>query len=334
MNRHINDLVLGVVSVALWSCAGAGEGEASEGTTNSAVDDDMIDQRVELAPPQEGSVRIQLPELIVPAGEELQTCWVADWVAEEDTLVEALVTYQGSMGHHLAVLASVVPREPGEVFDCTQLESMTNLRPAVLPDTVHQGDEVSEVYKLPDNFAVRVPANTTLVFQSHYVNVSNKDAVTADVADLRIVPPSDEVIETSYFILNDARVDIAPGTGSRNLHCNVEHDDLNLLVMFGHMHDWGTSISIEHEGPEGRNVLWEEPEWRVDYRDAPPITVFDPSSPMSMHVGDRMNLNCNYNNDTGEPLRFPTEMCVAVALYYPAIRNEENGVILCDEQYD
>ena len=44
-------------------------------------------------------------------------------------------------------------------------------------------------------------------------------------------------------------------------------------------------------------------------------------------AGDRIHVTCGYDNNTDGPLRFPSEMCVAFGVYYPA---NEDGFIVCD----
>jgi hypothetical protein len=210
---------------------------------------------------------------------------------------------------------------------------MTNLRPAVLPDTTLRGEELSYPFTLPENFVVKVPVGVTLVMQSHYVNVGDKDAITADVADMKVVERGPETVEASYFILNDNLVDSPVGRHSRSMWCEVD-EEMDFVVMFGHMHDWGESFQIDREVDGVKETVWSVEDWRPDYRDAPPITVFDPADPMSVAAGEKLRVTCNYNNTESGPLRFPSEMCTGIGMYYPAITNDENGVILCDSHYD
>lgn len=290
------------------------------------AEDNVLDGRVEVpAPPPEGEgVQFVMPETLIPAGEEKQFCWIPDWVPERDYFVKSFLGYQSGMGHHVVALTSSIPRQAGSTFDCTSLESMISVEPLLVPDSATPGEEL-EARIMPENFAVRLPAGARLVMQSHYVNVSDQDLKVADVAQLLFVAAEDDFVEASYFTVNHGGIDVPTGEHTTTVSCDVAQR-VQLVSLFGHMHDWGSAVKIERERAGAVETLYDVPEWTVEYRDLPPMETYPEADPLVFEPGDKVHVTCSYNNDTGGPLRFPEEMCVAFGAYFPA---NADGFIVC-----
>jgi hypothetical protein len=298
--------------------------------TGTTPEKDQLDGRVDRSTlPEVGpdSRMFEQPEHVVPAGSEEQWCFVADWLPDRDYLVKNVHSFQSGMGHHLIAFETSTPRDPGDEFDCTSLESMTGFELLLSSDTLN-GEETFEM--IPENFAVRMKAGTQLVFQSHYVNISDRDLVVSDVALLDFVPVEEEdaVVESSWFALNHGGLDIPVGAEEHveTISCDVPHD-VQMVSMTGHMHDWGKTVKIEHELNGARETIYEIDEWTVDMRDFPPITNWTEAEPLLLPEGSKLHITCTYTNDTEGPLRFPQEMCAAFGAYFPAT---DSGMINCD----
>jgi hypothetical protein len=294
-------------------------------TASSA--EEVIDHRVEIPTPPAVDVGLQFvqPEQVIPPGSEVMTCWVPDWVPDRDYFVKRFTGLQGTGGHHVVALTSAVPREAGEVFDCTDIESLAGFRPLILPDLADRD-------LLPDDMYVRLPADAKIVIQSHYVNYSDRAIRVADVARFDFATDVESGTEAGYFIMNHAGVDLAPRSpGEVRMSCtSVWEQPLNFLLLFGHMHEMGTEIRIGLGRAEDDETLYEIDRWQPEFRDLAPITFFDRADPLTVGRGDTVNVRCNYDNPTDEPIRFPSEMCTAVAYYYPALPGEDR-VIICDD---
>jgi len=311
-----------LVVVVASSCAG-GDPAPDAGTSGP------IDHRAEIPePPAEGlGMQFVAPDLVVPKGEERMTCWVPDWVPDRDYLVTRFEGVQSPMGHHVVALRSGIARDPGTVFDCTALESMVSLEPLVLPDPT----ETTRL--LPEGFAVRLPADSRIVIQSHYVNYTDDDIVTADVARFTFVPAEEEsgITEVSYLIANHGALVLDEGTSTKRIGCELPAD-VNVLALLGHMHELGRSISITRTpAASTAETLYTVPEWTVEYRDVPPLELFTASAPLTLTAGDKISVACTYDNDRGQQIGFPEEMCTAVGYYFPA---RAEGIIFCDDLVD
>jgi hypothetical protein len=293
--------------------------------------EDFVDGRVELpeAPAAGKGIQFQMPEFDVPAGEEIQVCWVPDWAPDQDYFVNEFLGLQSGMGHHVVAMLSTTPRDPGEVFDCTALESMTTLEPLLVPINPPGESEPDEDLRiLPTDMMVRIPAEARIVIQSHYVNVADRPLRIADVARFTFIPENEQsdYIEAGYYVQNHGGIDVAEGEQSVSVSCTVD-EDTQLVSLLGHMHDWGTAVKIERTRDGVTDLLYEITDWTVEFRDLPPITRFSSDEPLLLQAGDTLTTTCSYMNDTGENLRFPKEMCVAFGTYFPA---RQVGFISCN----
>jgi len=302
-----------VLSLGLNGCDSAATSADAGGTPPA-------DHRTEIPEAPAGAFQFVMPETVIPAGEERMVCWIPDWVPEQDYLVSQFVGLQGAFGHHVVALQSGVPRSAGDSFDCTNLESMVSLEPLILPDP--ENDKL-----LPDGFAVRLPEGARIVIQSHYVNVSSDDILVRDVAQLFLAENPETAIEASYFIANHGDIVLdADKEGTATLGCTLE-EDLNLIVLLGHMHELGTSMRVERTRGETTDRIYGVDAWTVEYRDVPPLELYAPDAPLALAAGDTVSVTCEYNNRRDHQVFFPEEMCTVVGYYFPA---RPEGIVFCD----
>jgi hypothetical protein len=286
---------------------------------------DLIDDRARPTPMQGSGIELVQPEVEVDSGQDVHWCWVPEFVPETDLIVKKSTAFQGASGHHVAVFASIIPRQPGEVFDCTALESMATMSPLIIPDLPN----VTNERILPDGFAVRVPAGQTIVVQSHLINAQTTKIKVADVVQLVFAEPGEELVEASYWVLTDNTVVVPPGESSTTKSCDIP-EDTQMIYLLGHMHETGAGIVVNHEDGVTGNIeeVYRVDEWTAEFRDNGPTIAFPPESPHVFKAGDRVDINCEYNNTTGEEIRWPSEMCVAFGAYFPA---RSDGFIICGD---
>lgn len=286
------------------------------------------DLRLAIGPAPAAGLGIQVvsPDMVIAKGGDKMTCWVPDVTFTQDRLIKAFDTFQSENGHHLFGMASVIPRQPGEVFDCTNVEDMSTVQPLVNPTS---GNKEGTLNLLPPEFAVRIKAGTQLVVQSHYVNVTDNDILVRDVGNLIFLPSDEQRIEANFLVLNDDSFTIPTGNAPyrHTTECTLTQR-LQFAALNGHMHEWGRSTSIERVAADGTTTtLYDEPHWTAALRDAPPIVRFAVDDPLVFEAGDTLRLSCEWQNDTDAPLRFPSEMCVSLMVYFPAL---PEGFIVCD----
>ena len=312
-------LVIAAVAPALPSCA-----------TDAAPAPVVLDQKAKNIPVIDAAKQrmIKGPVIKMKPGEDKMLCWVPDWIPDKDYHVSKSLVLQGSMGHHLVTMKSDDPMKPGTVFECSGVGDMINLRPLILPD--NSTKKTLDV--MPPGHAVKLPKGASIVMQSHYVNVSGKDMEFQDVAilDLSDQPPA---VEVGYLIVNDSKINIPVGqTWSHTSKCKVAYD-INILATLGHMHEWGTDITVnivppgaDPAKPEAPQLMYQVPKWLAEYRDSGPLTQYkDATKPMVVKAGSTIEVTCTWKNTETKPIIYPHEMCVSVSYYYPS-----KGLLLCD----
>ena len=110
---------------------------------------------------------------------------------------------------------------------------------------------------------------------------------------------------------------IPPGEEmSLELSCAFE-EDVHLLSLLGHLHEWGTGYSVVYNREDGSSEnIYDIPTWDVLFRDAPPTNLWEPGE-FPVKAGESFTTTCSWHNDTDEPLTFPYEMCATVGFAYP-----------------
>jgi len=296
------------------------------------ADDGPVENFAEIPedPDPAEAIQFVMPEWTVPAGEEKQMCWVPEWSPPEDMWVTGFEFSQGLGGHHLTTLRSNVPVPAGEMWDCTQLEAMTNLEPLVVTDGSSDGGfSGGGLGLLEEGFAFRMEEATTIVIQSHYVNYSQDDWLVRDVGRITLWNQPEEPQEAGYIILNHGSIDLDPGEGDAGTDCTLPvGQDFNLIMLFGHMHELGREIRIEAGLPGTEEELYAIDDWEPDFRDLPPVTKWDSSDPVTLPGGSRFAVDCHFNNTRDHQVRFPEEMCVGVGIFYPVL---DENVLICSD---
>jgi hypothetical protein len=289
-----------------------------------AVDEEVqaVDLRAEDPGAFDPALGFQLegPEFRLEPGEEKMICWVPDFARDGDLRIAKFQGIQSEVGHHVVAMRSQRPREPGSSFDCTNIAQMAELAPLVLPDPA------PGVSFLPEGFFIKLAAADSIVIQSHYVNYTTDPIIVRDFARFFVADDNADLVEASYLIVNRASFRIEPGTHSVTTACTIDADT-NILATLGHMHEHGRSFRFDRLTPTAES-LYSVDAWTTDMRDEPPVTTYDPATPLALHAGDELQVTCDYNNTTDHNVSFPEEMCTSVSAYFPA---RGGGLILCEQ---
>ncbi len=278
-----------------------------------------------VAPDVEHGFQLRAPKTVIEVGQDVQTCFVPDFDVETDLFVVRADAFQGAVGHHVQLYASAVPRHPGEVFDCSDLSTMSSMLPLITPNS--PAKEVDSKKQMPEGFYVRIPAGSRIVMQSHYVNYTDNPIEIADVVNFETVDDVSDMIEANFFVLSHNTFTLPTGASRVTYECDVD-TDTNLLYAMGHMHEHGTALSVVRRngaGPE--ELLYEVDAWTSAFRDDAPTNAYAPADPLVLHAGDHLTLDCDYDNATGAEIEWPHEMCVLFTAYWPA---RDGGFLVCE----
>jgi hypothetical protein len=105
--------------------------------------------------------------------------------------------------------------------------------------------------------------------------------------------------------------------------CRFEQE-WNVLYTLGHLHEWGTAIKLEQVQGDVTTTVFDIAEWEPAFRDAPPTFRYEPGEYV-LPADATLRTTCSWFNDTDQPLEFPHEMCVSVAMVYP-----QTTAAICD----
>lgn len=258
------------------------------------------DLRVEIPAIDPGFVQFVTNEHTIQPGEDKMFCSELEY-DDADTAFTEVDSRQGKFGHHLILVSTTKPRGKGSVYDCTE---MTDFLPLAIPAN-----------GWPAGYASSLPKGTPVVVQLHYVNTSTQPILVRDVIRLKKMDVAQVTTWVSPFALNHETFMVPPhGTANVEFDCTIQTPQ-KLLLIGGHMHEWGTTFKVEW-GADATHLtkLYEVPTWKADYRDSPPTDLYF-TNQKDVPAGTVMRTSCSWLNDTDKALAYPHEMCATFGLF-------------------
>ena len=171
---------------------------------------------------------------------------------------------------------------------------------------------------LPDGMATLMRSGTRIIVQSHYVNTGLETIRVQDGFNVELVEPDQVQTWAAPFVNAHIGFEVPAGQ-----EMTVEFDctfgkDLNLLYLYGHMHDWGSRFHVDIAPAGGTAArVYEVGSWEPSFRDQAPINAYDEGE-FVVAADDVITTSCTWMNDTAGPLALPQEMCVTLGMAYPA----------------
>jgi hypothetical protein len=289
-------VVISVPMCVLLACAAEGGGEGGGGEESSGMMEDAVDERVEMPADEPGVLNFAGAEFVVGPGEDVMVCMSLDYEGDEIAYRDA-ISLQGKGGHHVILLGAKEPQPAGMVEDCSDGTDMSKYDLLMIPQ------------ELPAGYGTKLPAGRHMVVQSHYVNTTDKPILVRDVVQLKTIPMQDVQTWAAPIATNTIDIAIPAGeTVETSFDCEIEQD-VQLLMMGGHMHEWGTTFRAEI-GPtvDELELLYLVDPWKAEFRDVPPVTLFL-ENPKPLARGTIIRTTCTWENTEAEALEFPHEMC-------------------------
>jgi hypothetical protein len=303
MSKHV---VIALFVGALVACGGGSDGMQQE------TPDAGPELLPGFTPPTPGPNQILLvgpPVRGIQPGQDVTYCSYLDYHFAQQLDINDYQGFQFGGGAHHAILHSVTTNQPAGTHECTDDDMLTARYLA-------GGGADTPKADLPDGVVIRIPAGTQMMIETHWINAG--DVVTDGQAAfmLDVQPPSDQVQTASLFTAAGTLFTLPTGTASTSTECTVQQD-MHFFSLGGHEHEWGTHVRISVTPAGGAAQTIYDTPWEPSYQFNPPQNHYTTASPFDMHPGDTIRIDCDYNNDTGAPLPFPTEMCVAWGYFYP-----------------
>ena len=161
----------------------------------------------------------------------------------------------------------------------------------------------------PAGVGLTIKPNQQFVMEAHYINSTSAPATWTASFGMTYAPSGSVKQRAAPFLIGSGNIAVPPaGTYSTTATCALPVG-LNVFRIFGHEHRYGTGVTVERIGDAA--PIYQTKQW-----DGPPILQFDAGLPLAM--GDQVRVSCDWSNPTTTELSYPTEMCFAVGMYWPA----------------
>jgi hypothetical protein len=185
----------------------------------------------------------------------------------------------------------------------------------------------SPALTMPDGVALHVHAGDQLVMQMHLLNATQSAVSSTAYIDVATVDGSTLPTEAQMILagpIPDSRITSDIPVGDNQIvdgGCTLTADT-HYFAVFPHMHQIGKHIQVRAVVGGNANTLYDA-DYSFDNQ------TFAEFSPLSMKKGDRIEVTCTYDNETGMPVSFGTssyeEMCFAISYLYPPLPTGQLG---------
>jgi hypothetical protein len=276
---------------------------------------------LEVPEPPANGVQVITPifEDIQP-GTDNEVCAWTDVIFDQETDIKMTVGYQTEPpGHHAILFYTLEKQPPGMQRVCTD-NDMASFR--YLTGNGANGVE----NKAPGDLVFRVPAGAQLVVNSHYLNTSDEIVEGQSLINVHFADPGKQYTASGATVFLDTSIDVPPGVSSFSTSCIVDKKQ-EFWYLIPHMHRWGQHITVDITRGDGVKENLFDQAWSEQYTFHPPESRFDPAQPFVIDAGDKVDVNCTWNNDEPHSLPFGFEMCVA---FGQTVDVEERGSWACN----
>ncbi len=164
-------------------------------------------------------------------------------------------------------------------------------------------------FEMPDGVGIRLAAGQQIVLNLHLYN-TDPDLSLTGVSGVEIVPDTGGPLAQAEVILAGAlSFTVEEGRRSLTFRCTTPAP-VTLFAIAPHMHRLGSHMKVAR----GAEVLLDVDYSFDDQR-------FYPVGNLALAAGDRLDVTCTWDNDTGGPVNFgdssDEEMCFAVLYRHP-----------------
>ncbi len=175
---------------------------------------------------------------------------------------------------------------------------------------------------LPADTAVKLPAGTVLLMNTHYLNATDKTQHTDARINLYTIPAEQVKQEAGFIFFYNPFIKVpAMGTAVASEVCPVL-SDISLVNAQNHMHKRGVGYEANLLDSSGSKLeeLYKGTEWEE-------VVMRKNTPPKVLKQGQMIQYHCEYKNHEDrvitQGLSTKDEMCMLIGLYYPRNRQFE-----------
>jgi len=284
-------------------------------TDSDPEEEGVMDLVKEYQAPPEGGIQLATPALEVEPYGEVFWCYYGTYT-EETMGVNFVQPFVSPYNHHTFIQAAQEDDpSDGELVDCTEYDGMERTTP--LFDIAGNSLTADGNYlPLPDGVAIKLESGRRWLIEAHFVNPTPNTLWVNVAFNLGLVPVEEVETWGASYQFDLGPPDIPAGEEvTDSFDCGFP-DQVSLVTMMGHMHQWGRDIAIDKvDGSEVERIYTVE-EWEADYRDHPPLETFELGE-MVLEPGQTLRTTCHWINTTEMDLGFPGEMCSTKGIAAP-----------------
>lgn len=169
-------------------------------------------------------------------------------------------------------------------------------------------------YKFPEGVALKLPAQTGLDLNTHYVNRTEESSIGEVYMNLHTIDKSAVKHEAKIINMNNTDIELPPNQETTVTADFRATETMNIFQLFSHSHEKTIEFRVEIAGGKrDGELLYISYDW-----EHPPVMKFDP--PLVVRRGEKIRLKTTYNNWTDETvtfgLRSTDEMMILFGAYY------------------
>lgn len=258
-------------------------------------------------------------DIKVPAGAEYHRCFYAQFPTDRGVMaVNKVESHYTPGSHHLLAYRSdltAIPEGKTGLVDCLGSGATADER-----GSYYEAQQPDEKRELPKGIAHKFQPGEVLVLEAHYINVTEQD-IDAHIEMTTHLMNVDEVEqEAGSIFFNNVNIDVPPhGETHTEMNCTLPQD-INLALLWSHMHARGVKFVAETDDEEAKKALgtlYEETDWAH-----PRSRTYPSDPPVVLHAGSKIKFGCDYKNDSDRRYRFglsaeTNEMCILHGMYWP-----------------
>ena len=291
-----------------------------EGCANSAdcvgATDGLRDITLDYGP-LEGDLNLFSPLYTIPPYTDIEHCYFVTYTGPDVAFTKGISYQHPDFGHHAVIQVG----DPGVTYDMTGIGSdcykaMVDFQWHPIIELVGAVQEGIGYGDYPEGMGYHLRSGTTIMLQSHHLNSSDEPLLVNDRFDMHFEDLDEVDYVAAPIEVGDDYFEITPGVFEHSFECQVD-EAFNLAWISGHMHEWGKYQYIDLIKPSGESMrIYEVENWLDEYYFASPIADFLPQG-VAVDVGDKIRVTCAWDNDTGETIYWPDEMCYSMGIIFP-----------------
>ncbi|MDD9947040.1 MAG: hypothetical protein OXU20_38715, partial [Myxococcales bacterium] len=173
-------------------------------------------------------------------------------------------------------------------------------------------------FELPASVAMHLRAGEQVTMNLHLFNATDEILTGRSGLRIKTVPRDMVRHEASSLVAGAAPLMVPPGRSLQRGGCTFDQD-ATLFSVGPHMHQLGVYMRIQAKTADGLQTLHEGP---FDFYHQ----VHYPIAPLSLQAGDRIEVECTYENPTDRTVMLGDgsldEMCFVFLGMYPAVTHK------------